>query len=36
MEGRNRKLFCGAGYMNQQGIEPAQSFKRYSIKQTQT
>ena len=24
--------FVGAGYMNQQGIEPAQYFKRYSIK----
>src|SRR5882762_3689970 len=24
--------FVGAGYMNQQGIEPAQAFKRYSIK----
>jgi TonB-linked SusC/RagA family outer membrane protein len=24
--------FVGAGYMNQNGIEPAQAFKRYSIK----
>lgn len=24
--------FVGAGYMNQDGIEPAQTFKRYSIK----
>ncbi len=24
--------FIGAGYMNQEGIEPAQSFKRFSIK----
>ncbi|MEP6738271.1 MAG: TonB-dependent receptor [Chryseolinea sp.] len=28
----NANYFIGAGYMDQQGIEPAQHFKRYSIK----